>query len=133
MQISRRIIAIVTAAIFGLGVIAYGVILGSHSSMGEDSSLNRIVTRWVGVWQTGDADNYPFLLEIKRDGSAFQDYGAGSSGRWRIHEGGLLIEWADGHQDYLFDGVMGMQRLHKPVNPRARKYSSFMKKMQPKK
>ena len=67
-----------------------------------------------------------FSIIIKNDGSASSNYGNGESGNWKIVDGNLEIIWDSGITDYIFNGVMGIQRLRKTKN---KSYTSGMKKL----
>lgn len=123
-----RLSAIIIAVVFGLAVVGYGF-LGGGTGKKQDQNIDIILDTWLGTWQAFDKDQYPFVIIIRRDGSATHDYADGGIGVWKIHEGGVLIQWQGGKKDFLFNGVMGLQRLHKPSHPRAQGYSSAMKKI----
>ena len=80
---------------------------------------------WVGEWIAQDQWQSEFLIEVKKDGSAFTNYGAGDTGKWSIVDGNLEIQWKSGNKDYMFNGVMGYQRLSKNQNA---SYTSGLKK-----
>ena len=81
---------------------------------------------WTGKWLALDQWQSEFLIEIKKDGTALSEYGAGDKGEWSIVDGNLEINWNSGKKDYLFSGVMGYQRLSKDKN---NSYTSGLKKL----
>ena len=81
---------------------------------------------WVGKWQALDKWQSEFLIEINDDGTALTNYGNGEKGNWKIVDGNLQIIWESGTKDYIFNGVMGYQRLSKSRND---SYTSGMKKL----
>ena len=68
---------------------------------------------WVGRWAALDEWQSEFNITIKEDGSAVSDYGNGEKGNWKVVDGNLEISWDNGIVDYLFNGVMGFQRIRK--------------------
>ena len=81
---------------------------------------------WVGKWEALDKWQSEFLIEINDDGTALTNYGNGEKGNWTIVDGNLQIIWESGTKDYIFNGVMGYQRLSKSRND---SYTSGMKKL----
>ena len=81
---------------------------------------------WVGKWKALDKWQSEFLIEINDDGTALTNYGNGEKGNWTIVDGNLKIIWESGNKDYIFNGVMGFQRLSKSRND---SYTSGMKKL----
>ncbi len=81
---------------------------------------------WMGKWLALDQWQSEFLIEIKKDGTAFSEYGSGQEGKWSLVDGNLEIKWKSGKTDYLFSGVMGYQRLSKDQNG---SYTSGLKKL----
>ena len=78
-------------------------------------------TSWTGKWQALDEWQSEFSIVIKNDGSATSNYGNGERGNWEIVDGNLEIEWDSGITDYIFNGVMGIQRLRKTKNKHPKK------------
>ncbi len=81
---------------------------------------------WMGKWLALDQWQSEFLIKINKDGTAFSEYGAGEEGSWSVVDGNLEIKWKSGKTDYLFNGVMGYQRLSKDKN---NSYTSGLKKL----
>ena len=81
---------------------------------------------WLGEWIALDEWQSEFSIIIKDDGSASSNYGDGENGDWKIVDGNLKIQWDSGKTDYIFNGVMGIQRLRKTKN---KSYTSGMKKL----
>ena len=81
---------------------------------------------WIGKWKALDKWQSEFLIEINDDGTALTNYGNGEKGNWTIVDGNLQIIWESGTKDYIFNGVMGYQRLSKSRND---SYTSGMKKL----
>tara|TARA_B100000686_G_C16783202_1_gene973386 strand:+ start:423 stop:740 length:318 start_codon:yes stop_codon:yes gene_type:complete len=80
---------------------------------------------WVGNWIASDEWQSEFNIIIKADGSAKSDYGAGEIGEWKNLDGNLEIIWESGKKDYIFNGVMGFQRIRKT---RQKSYTSGIRK-----
>ena len=81
---------------------------------------------WIGKWKALDKWQSEFLIQINDDGTAITSYGNGEKGNWKIVDGNLQIIWESGTKDYIFNGVMGYQRLSKSRND---SYTSGMKKL----
>ena len=80
---------------------------------------------WEGAWETGDSWGGSYRIDVYPDGTAVTDYAEGWKGQWHEAEGGsLVIEWDSGWRDYIFNGVMGRQRLASKEGQRG--YSSYM-------
>ena len=67
--------------------------------------------KWIGKWIALDQWQSEFIIEIKEDGTAITDYGDGDEGNWSFVDGNVEIIWGSGKKDYIFNGVMGFQRL----------------------
>tara|TARA_B100000579_G_scaffold138829_1_gene112837 strand:+ start:706 stop:1023 length:318 start_codon:yes stop_codon:yes gene_type:complete len=89
-------------------------------------SISESKTSWIGEWLALDEWQSEFSIIIKNDGSASSNYGNGENGNWKIVDGNLEIVWDSGITDYIFNGVMGIQRLRKTKN---KSYTSGMKKL----
>ena len=88
---------------------------------------------WDGLWQTTDAHGSEFYIEVKPDGLAHMYYGDGIEGTWKKEGSGLRIVWEGGKEDFLFNGVMGRQRLSSDSQTRGKDipgYSSAMTKIE---
>ena len=48
-------------------------------------------------------------------------------GMWKADESGVSIEWNNGRKDFIFNGVMGIQRIAS-ASKFSSGYSAFMKK-----
>ena len=68
---------------------------------------------WVGNWIATDEWQSEFNIIIKANGSAQSDYGSGEIGEWENVDGNLKITWESGKKDYIFNGVMGYQRIRR--------------------
>ncbi len=80
---------------------------------------------WEGSWETADSWGGSYRIDVYPDGTAMTDYAEGWKGQWHEAEGGsLVIEWDSGWRDYIFNGVMGRQRLASKEGQRG--YSSYM-------
>jgi predicted Fe-S protein YdhL (DUF1289 family) len=80
---------------------------------------------WIGRWIASDQWQSEFLIEIKENGDAITSYGAGDKGQWEIIDGNIEIFWESGKKDYLFQGVMGFQRISKDKD---QSYTSGLRK-----
>ena len=80
---------------------------------------------WIGKWIASDQWQSEFQIEIKEDGNATSTYGSGEKGRWKIVDGNIEIRWDSGKKDYIFQGVMGFQRISKNKN---QSYTSGLRK-----
>lgn len=67
--------------------------------------------KWVGEWIALDEWQSEFEISLKEDGKAISDYGNGDTGNWKIVDNNVEIIWDSGKKDFLFFGVMGIQRL----------------------
>ena len=81
---------------------------------------------WLGEWIALDQWQSEFSIKINKDGSANSNYGDGESGSWKIIDGNLKIIWNPGKSDYIFQGVMGYQRIRKNKN---NSYTSGLKRL----
>ena len=81
---------------------------------------------WIGKWMAFDEWQSEFIIEINEDGSALSDYANGDKGTWKLVDGNVEIIWESGKKDYIFNGVMGFQRLNKG---KQKSYTSGMKKL----
>ena len=82
--------------------------------------------KWLGKWIALDEWQSEFSIIINKDGSANSNYANGENGSWKIVDGNLEIIWDSGKSDYLFQGVMGYQRIRKNKNT---SYTSGLKKL----
>ncbi len=81
---------------------------------------------WEGAWETGDSWGSSYRIDIHPDGTAQTDYAEGWNGQWHEAKGGsLVIEWDSGWRDYIFNGVMGRQRLASKEGQKG--YSSYIR------
>ena len=80
---------------------------------------------WIGKWIASDQWQSEFLIEINENGDATTTYGSGEKGQWKIIDGNIEIVWESGKRDYLFQGVMGFQRISKDKN---QSYTSGLRK-----
>lgn len=89
-----------------------------------------VASSWVGVWETADQWGSVYYIEIKDDNRAMSTYGDGWHGDWQKAGGGVRITWDSKGGDFIFNGVMGKQRVHTPP-PRwgMAGFSSYMKKI----
>ena len=90
-------------------------------------SMSSLLADWSGVWETMDEYRSTFTIILKEDGSAYSDYGDGWDGVWKENESGVTINWKNGRSDFVFNGVMGIQRIAK-ASKFSRGYTAFMKK-----
>jgi len=88
---------------------------------------NSVLADWTGIWETMDQYQSAFTIILKDDGSAYSDYGDGWAGVWKENESGVTISWNNGRRDFVFNGVMGIQRIAN-ASKFSRGYSAFMKK-----
>ncbi len=72
--------------------------------------------KWIGRWYATDEWQSEYIIELKENGGAISDYANGEKGKWKIVDGNVKIFWDSGKSDFIFNGVMGMQRLHKSKN-----------------
>ncbi len=89
-------------------------------------SFSNAKNSWTGKWIALDEWQSEFIIEINEDGSAISNYGNGDKGTWKIVDGNIEIIWESGKKDYIFNGVMGFQRLNKG---KQKSYTSGMKKL----
>lgn len=90
------------------------------------SSLIANRLSWIGNWMALDEWKSEFNIEIIETGMAISNYGNGEKGQWKIIDGNLEIIWDSGRKDYIFSGVMGIQRLS---DFKGKKYTTGMKKL----
>lgn len=81
--------------------------------------------KWLGNWIAFDQWQSEFEIKLEEDGKAFSTYADGDEGTWFFLDGNLVIKWKSGKKDYIFDGVMGKQRIHEHKN---NSYTSGIKK-----
>ena len=72
--------------------------------------------KWLGDWIAFDEWQSEFTITLKKNGNASSNYANGDLGEWYIVDGNVKIEWESGKDDFIFNGVMGLQRLHKSKN-----------------
>ena len=82
-------------------------------------------SRWVGEWVASDEWKSEFIISLKKNGEAISNYADGDKGEWLIVDNNIMIKWNSGKSDFIFRGVMGLQRLHKSPQ---RNYTSGIKK-----
>ena len=82
-------------------------------------------SKWVGEWVALDEWKSEFIISLKNDGEAISSYADGDKGVWLIVDDNVEIKWNSGKSDFIFRGVMGLQRLHKSSQ---RNYTSGIKK-----
>ena len=83
-------------------------------------------SNWVGDWIAYDEWQSEFKISILEGGKALSNYGDGEEGEWEIKNGNVEIIWDSSQTDYIFNGVMGIQRIRKKKN---KSYSSGMRKL----
>ena len=83
------------------------------------------ISKWVGEWVALDEWKSEFIISLKEDGEAISNYADGDKGIWLIVDNNVEIKWNSGKSDFIFRGVMGLQRLHKSPQ---RNYTSGIKK-----
>lgn len=83
------------------------------------------ISKWVGEWIALDEWKSEFIISLKKDGEAISNYADGDKGTWLIVDNNVEIKWNSGKSDFIFRGVMGLQRLHKSTQ---RNYTSGIKK-----
>lgn len=72
---------------------------------------------WEGIWETRDQYGSVFYFVVNPDGTALSYYGDGIPGTWETADtDATRIIWENGRKDYLFNGIMGMQRISLPVS-----------------
>ncbi|MAH78712.1 MAG: hypothetical protein CBE14_003165 [Rickettsiales bacterium TMED254] len=81
--------------------------------------------KWLGNWIAFDQWQSEFEIKLEENGRAFSTYADGDEGTWSLLDGNLVIKWKSGKKDYIFDGVMGKQRIHENKN---KSYTSGIKK-----
>ena len=91
--------------------------------------MSSLLADWSGVWETMDQYRSEFTITLRDDGSAYSDYGDGWEGMWKADESGVSIEWNNGRKDFIFNGVMGIQRIAS-ASKFSSGYSPFMKKQE---
>lgn len=74
-------------------------------------SLSANQNKWLGDWIALDEWQSEFEISLDKDGKAVSNYGNGDKGEWRIVDNNVEIIWDSGKKDFLFFGVMGIQRL----------------------
>ena len=89
------------------------------------SFLNANEKKWIGKWSAMDEWQSEFTITIENNQIAKSNYADGEIGTWEEIDGGLLINWQSGKTDFIFNGVMGTQRLHKS---KQKNYTSGIKK-----
>lgn len=82
--------------------------------------------KWIGKWNAYDEWKSEYLISIKKNGNAISSYGNGEEGFWKIKDCNLEITWDSGKKDFIFNGVMGVQRLNDSKN---KSYTSGMRKL----
>lgn len=92
----------------------------------SENSYSNVNEKWVGEWVALDQWQSEFNIILKKNGVAESNYGDGQYGIWEIIDGNVMIKWDSGKEDFIFMGVMGIQRLHKS---KQREYTSGMKKL----
>ena len=85
-----------------------------------------LLADWTGTWETMDQYKSTFTIILKEDGSAYSDYGDGWEGVWKEDESGVIVNWNNGRRDFVFNGVMGIQRIAS-ASKFSRGYTAFMK------
>ena len=90
------------------------------------SSLVANRLSWTGNWTALDEWKSEFNIEILETGMAISNYGNGEKGKWKIIDGNLEIIWESGRKDFIFSGVMGIQRLS---DFKGKRYTTGMKKL----
>lgn len=116
----RRVHIIYAAGIFVVGSLLW---LSVWAAAGTPSSP------WIGIWETADRWGSTYHIVIHDDGSAKSTYGEQPAGTWSERDGGVGVIWDDKGRDFLFNGVMGHQRLHTPpAHWGMQGFSSYMKK-----
>ena len=88
-------------------------------------STKMSISKWVGDWIALDEWKSEFIISLKEDGEAISNYADGDKGIWLIIDNNVEIKWNSGKSDFIFRGVMGLQRLHKSSQ---RNYTSGIKK-----
>ena len=88
-------------------------------------STKMSISKWVGEWIALDEWKSEFIISLKEDGLAISNYADGDKGIWLIIDNNVEIKWNSGKSDFIFRGVMGLQRLHKSSQ---RNYTSGIKK-----
>ena len=91
----------------------------------SENSYSSVSEKWLGEWLALDQWQSEFNIVLKKNGIATSNYGDGQNGFWEIIDGNVVIKWDSGKEDFIFMGVMGIQRLHKS---KQREYTSGMKK-----
>ena len=86
-----------------------------------------LLADWTGTWETMDQYKSTFTIILKEDGFAYSDYGDGWEGVWKEDESGVIVNWNNGRRDFVFNGVMGIQRIAS-ASKFSRGYTAFMKK-----
>tara|TARA_A100001015_G_scaffold111028_1_gene123245 strand:- start:2769 stop:3083 length:315 start_codon:yes stop_codon:yes gene_type:complete len=81
---------------------------------------------WIGKWIASDEWQSEFEIILHSDGQAESNYADGDIGKWKIIDSNVEINWDSGKRDYIFSGVMGIQRLS---DNKGKKYTSGMKKL----
>ncbi|MBC6445499.1 MAG: hypothetical protein GDA50_08845 [Alphaproteobacteria bacterium GM202ARS2] len=84
--------------------------------------------QWLGTWQTRDKWGSDYTIILKQDGTAYAQYAKGINGTWHKKDGGIVILWDNKTRDFLFNGVMGHQRLFTSPRDPASNYNAGMKK-----
>ena len=82
--------------------------------------------KWVGEWIATDEWQSEYIITLKKSGIAISNYANGEKGKWTIVDSNIEILWDSGKSDFLFNGVMGMQRLHKSKD---KSYTSGIQKV----
>ncbi len=90
------------------------------------NSFSNVGEKWTGKWLALDQWKSEFMIILEKNGIASSDYADGQKGFWEIVDGNVLIKWDSGKEDFIFRGVMGIQRLHKSKQS---EYTSGIKKL----
>ncbi len=81
--------------------------------------------KWLGEWIAFDEWKSQYIIKLEKNYEASSNYADGQEGTWAFKDGNILIEWNNGKTDFIFNGVMGLQRLHKSKKS---SYTSGIKK-----
>ena len=80
---------------------------------------------WIGKWVAMDEWQSEYEIILHKNGKAESNYANGEEGKWKIVDSNVEINWNSGKRDYIFSGVMGIQRLS---DNKGKKFTSGMKK-----
>ena len=80
---------------------------------------------WIGKWIALDEWQSEYEIILHEDGKAESNYANGEIGKWKIVDSNVEIQWDSGKRDFIFSGVMGIQKLS---DNKGKKFTSGIRK-----